>query len=317
MSERRMFSKSITESDAFLDLPFSTQALYFHLSMSADDEGFINNAKRVLRVCGASEDDVKRLVEKSFLIRFDSGIFVIKHWKINNKIRGDRRKETNYPEEKALLAEKTTGVYSLKTNVNAETEKAETVESEVVESKAENETESTENITDVDLPAEETSADEVDSVVKENLTTESNVMNDAEIEEEKAREERAESFEYETMSEPRKSYAETIYDILFSHGLPCANNNLITFTMRDFKIALGEINRLHLHSDEVIQATKNYAEVVELKRKGLSWWNSEQTFNNFCTKNTILRFLPGTYNVEDYLKKKEDAKDVLEGKILL
>ncbi len=309
MSERRMFSKSITESDTFLDLPFSTQALYFHLSMSADDEGFINNAKRVLRVCGASEDDVKRLVEKSFLIRFDSGIFVIKHWKINNKIRGDRRKETNYPDEKALLAEKTTGVYSLKTNAMAE--------AEAVESKKENETESIEKTTDVDLPAEETSSDETDSVVKENLTTESNVMNDAEIEEEKAREERAESFEYETMSEPRKSYAETIYDILFSHGLPCANNNLITFTMRDFKIALGEINRLHLHSDEVIQATKNYAEVVELKRKGLSWWNSEQTFNNFCTKNTILRFLPGTYRVEDYLKNKDDAKNVLEDKIQL
>lgn len=309
MSERRMFSKSITESDAFLDLPFSTQALYFHLSMSADDEGFINNAKRVLRVCGASEDDVKRLVEKSFLIRFDSGIFVIKHWKINNKIRGDRRKETNYPDEKALLAEKTTGIYSLKTNAMAE--------AEAVESKKENETESIEKATDVDLPAEETSSDETDSVVKENLTTESNVMNDAEIEEEKAREERAESFEYETMSEPRKSYAETIYDILFSHGLPCANNNLITFTMRDFKIALGEINRLHLHSDEVIQATKNYAEVVELKRKGLSWWNSEQTFNNFCTKNTILRFLPGTYRVEDYLKNKDDAKNVLEDKIQL
>ncbi len=309
MSERRMFSKSITESDAFLDLPFSTQALYFHLSMSADDEGFINNAKRVLRVCGASEDDVKRLVEKSFLIRFDSGIFVIKHWKINNKIRGDRRKETNYPDEKALLAEKTTGVYSLKTNAMAE--------AEAVESKKENETENIEKATDVDLPAEETSSDETDSVVKENLTTESNVMNDAEIEEEKAREERAESFEYETMSEPRKSYAETIYDILFSHGLPCANNNLITFTMRDFKIALGEINRLHLHSDEVIQATKNYAEVVELKRKGLSWWNSEQTFNNFCTKNTILRFLPGTYRVEDYLKNKDDAKNVLEDKIQL
>ncbi len=309
MSERRMFSKSITESDTFLDLPFSTQALYFHLSMSADDEGFINNAKRVLRVCGASEDDVKRLVEKSFLIRFDSGIFVIKHWKINNKIRGDRRKETNYPDEKALLAEKTTGVYSLKTNAMAE--------AEAVESKKENETESIEKATDVDLPAEETSSDETDSVVKENLTTESNVMNDAEIEEEKAREERAESFEYETMSEPRKSYAETIYDILFSHGLPCANNNLITFTMRDFKIALGEINRLHLHSDEVIQATKNYAEVVELKRKGLSWWNSEQTFNNFCTKNTILRFLPGTYRVEDYLKNKDDAKNVLEDKIQL
>ncbi len=78
-----MFSKSITESDAFLDLPFSAQALYFHLSMSADDEGFINNSKRVIRVCGASEEDLGKLIDRAFLIRFESGIFVIKHWKIN------------------------------------------------------------------------------------------------------------------------------------------------------------------------------------------------------------------------------------------
>ena len=114
MSERRMFSKSITESDAFLDLPLSSQALYFHLSMNADDEGFINNPRRIRSVIGASENDLKELIEKSFLLRFDSGILVIKHWKINNHLRKDRRHETNYPEEKEMLVEKKTGVYSLK-----------------------------------------------------------------------------------------------------------------------------------------------------------------------------------------------------------
>ena len=290
MSERRMFSKSITESDAFLDLSFSTQALYFHLSMSADDEGFINNTRRVIRVCGASDEDLQTLVDKSFIIRFESGIYVIKHWKINNRIRNDRRKETNYPDEKAMLIEKTTGVYSIKTPGDIEKTEIKEVKQEV-----------------------ETVEEVKPAVVKKNLTTEKKETLEAEIEREKV----AEQTDYDLMTEPRKDYAETIYDILFTHGLPCANNNLISFTMRDFKIALSDINRLHLHSDEVIQATKNYAEVIELKRKGLSWWNTEQSFNNFCSKNTILRFLPGTYKVEDYLKKKEDAKDVLEDKIQL
>ena len=114
MAERRMFSKSITESDAFLDLPFSAQTLYFHMAMNADDEGFINSSRRICGMCGATEDDLKTLCEKGFLICFDSGIYVIKHWKINNKMRGDRVKDTNYPEEKARLVERANGVYSLK-----------------------------------------------------------------------------------------------------------------------------------------------------------------------------------------------------------
>ena len=114
MAERRMFAKTIIDSDAFIDMPLSTQALYFHLSMRADDDGFINNAKKIQRMIGASDDDLKMLAAKRFIIPFDTGIVVIKHWKIHNYIRGDRKKDTVYPEEMALLTEKENGAYSLK-----------------------------------------------------------------------------------------------------------------------------------------------------------------------------------------------------------
>ena len=90
MAERRMFSKQITESDAFLEMPFSTQVLYFHLGMEADDDGFLNNSKKIQKVIGASEEDMKILIDKHFIIPFESGIIVIKHWKIHNYIQTDR-----------------------------------------------------------------------------------------------------------------------------------------------------------------------------------------------------------------------------------
>ena len=79
MAERRMFAKTITESDAFLDMPLSTQALYFHLGMNADDDGFVNSPKRIQRLAGASEDDLRLLIAKRFVLAFESGIIVIKH----------------------------------------------------------------------------------------------------------------------------------------------------------------------------------------------------------------------------------------------
>ena len=115
MAERRMFAKTIIDSDAFIDMPLSTQALYFHLSMRADDDGFINNAKKIQRMIGASDDDLKMLAAKRFIIPFESGIVVIKHWKIHNYIRGDRKKDTVYPEEMGMLTEKANGSYALKT----------------------------------------------------------------------------------------------------------------------------------------------------------------------------------------------------------
>lgn len=113
MAERRMFAKTIIDSDAFLDMPLSTQSLYFHLSMRADDEGFINNPKKIQRMIGATEDDLKLLNAKNFIIPFESGVVVIKHWKIHNYIRGDRLVETQYKEEKALLTVKENGAYTI------------------------------------------------------------------------------------------------------------------------------------------------------------------------------------------------------------
>ena len=108
-----MFAKTIIDSDAFLDMPLSTQALYFHLSMRADDDGFINNPKKIQRMIGAADDDLKVLITKSFIIPFDSGIVVIKHWKIHNYIRNDRYKETVYKDEKSQLYEKDNKAYTL------------------------------------------------------------------------------------------------------------------------------------------------------------------------------------------------------------
>lgn len=103
MAERRMFAKTIIDSDAFLDMPMSTQALYFHLGMRADDEGFINNPRKIMRMVGCSEDDMRVLIAKKFVITFDSGIVVIRHWRIHNYIQRDRFKSTLCSEEKAQL----------------------------------------------------------------------------------------------------------------------------------------------------------------------------------------------------------------------
>ena len=113
MAERRMFCKKITESDAFLDMPLSSQALYFHLNMAADDDGFVNNPKKIVRSIGASEDDYKLLIAKRFIVTFESGVIVIKHWKMHNYIQSDRYKPTDYVEEKAMLGIKSNKAYTL------------------------------------------------------------------------------------------------------------------------------------------------------------------------------------------------------------
>ena len=112
MAERRMFAKTIVLSDAFLDMPLSARCLYFTLGMFADDDGFVNSPKGIMRQCGASEDDMKLLLVKKFLLDFESGVIVIKHWRINNYLRNDRYQETKYLEEKSSLSIDENGAYS-------------------------------------------------------------------------------------------------------------------------------------------------------------------------------------------------------------
>jgi hypothetical protein len=110
-----MFAKTIMDSDAFLDMPLSTQALYFHLSMRADDDGFVNNAKKIQRMLGCSDDDLKILLAKNFIIPFENGVCVIKHWLIHNYIQKDRYKPTVYGDLKEKLNIKDNKVYQLDT----------------------------------------------------------------------------------------------------------------------------------------------------------------------------------------------------------
>lgn len=115
MAERRMFAKTIIDSDAFLDMPISAQVLYFHLGMRADDDGFVNSPNKIVRIANATSEDMDILIQKKFIIPFyASGIVVIKHWKINNYIRPDIYHETKYKEEKASLDYDENGSYTTK-----------------------------------------------------------------------------------------------------------------------------------------------------------------------------------------------------------
>lgn len=112
MANKRMFSMQIVDSDAFLDMPLSAQCLYFHLNMRADDDGFVSNPKRIAKLVSAADDDLKILEAKNFVLTFENGVMVIKHWRIHNTLSSNRYKETSFIDEKAQLLLKSNGAYS-------------------------------------------------------------------------------------------------------------------------------------------------------------------------------------------------------------
>jgi DnaD/phage-associated family protein len=116
MAERRMFTKKVTDSDSFIELPSSAQALYFHLNQGADDDGFNNQIQNAMFKSHATTDDLKVLMMKNFIIRFESGVIVIKHWRLHNTLRKDRYTPTNFQEEFKLLGIKDNGAYTLDTD---------------------------------------------------------------------------------------------------------------------------------------------------------------------------------------------------------
>ena len=116
MASKRMFSLTVIDTDAFLEMPLSTQALYFHLNMRADDDGFVGSPKIICRTVGASEDDLKLLIAKRFILLFEDGVIVIKHWRLHNTLSYSRYKETNYIENKALLKLKSNNAYTFDEN---------------------------------------------------------------------------------------------------------------------------------------------------------------------------------------------------------
>lgn len=116
MAERRMFAKTVIDSDLFLEMPITSQLLYFHLSMRADDDGFINKPKSIMRLIGCKEDDMKVLISNQFVVPFDTGVVVIRHWRVHNYIQSDRYKPTQYQAEKAKITLDESNVYIMDTN---------------------------------------------------------------------------------------------------------------------------------------------------------------------------------------------------------
>ena len=114
MAERRMFAKTIIDSDAFLDMPVTARLLYYDLGMRADDDGFVNSPKKIMRITGASSDDMNILIMRKFIIPFDSGVVAIKHWRIHNYIRKDTYVETKYKDEKEQLMLDENNAYTAK-----------------------------------------------------------------------------------------------------------------------------------------------------------------------------------------------------------
>lgn len=120
MAEKRMFTKKITDDDNFISLPSSTQALYFHLNQGADDDGFNNQVSMAMFKAHATIDDLKVLMAKNYIIRFENGVIVIKHWRMHNTLRKDRYQPTNFQEELKMLNVKSNGAYTLGCQMVAE-----------------------------------------------------------------------------------------------------------------------------------------------------------------------------------------------------
>ncbi len=303
MAEKRMFARSIVSSDAFITMSPTAQCLYFQLNLSADDDGVVNNPISIMRTVGAKEEDFGELVERKFLILLESGVYVIKHWNINNNIRADRKRESTYKKELSELKKQENGAYTT-ANDSQMTDNEEDIDEET----AVNDIELTGN-----CPANDSQmTDNCPRSIGEDSIDKVSKDKDSVVEHSKPRAQNLDSdskpFVPETLIPNATSYAQKVFDILKSNDLPCCRGNFITFIQRDFKIALEGINELKLKPEEVFAALENYCKVIELKRQGLSWWESELTFFNLCSgrSKTILRFLPENFNLDDYRKSRNE-----------
>lgn len=132
MAQKRMFAMKIIDTDAFLDMPLSTQCLYFHLNMRADDDGFIGNPKRVQKLIGATDDDLRLLIAKQYVIAFDNGVIVIRHWRLHNTLLKDRYQPSVYIDEASMLEVESNKAYKLKDGIGLPDNEEKAAESDAI-----------------------------------------------------------------------------------------------------------------------------------------------------------------------------------------
>lgn len=319
MAEKRMFARSIVSSDAFITMSPTAQCLYFQLNMSADDDGVVNNPISIMRTVGAEKKDFEELTDRNFLIPLESGVYVIKHWNINNSIRADRKRESTYKKELSELKKQENGAYTKgRTTAN---------DSQLTDNNTDTDSQNVAECLSNDgqvsdsCPANDSQLTDKcpHSIVEDRLDKDS-LVESSTVENARAQNLDSEnSFVPETLIPNATEYAQKVFDILKLHSLPCCRGNFITFLQRDFKIALQGIHELKLTPDEVFSALENYCKVIELKRQGLSWWESELTFFNLCSGRgkAILRFLPENFNLDDYKKSRDSPRSLPDDRIRL
>ena len=274
MAQKRMFTMKIVDSDAFLDMPLSTQCLYFHLNMRADDDGFIGNPKKIMRMIGASEDDLKILLAKRFLIIFEDSVVVVKHWWMHNTLAKDRYHETSYTDEKALLRIKENKAYTLGPDGN-----------------------------DVKMLTE----------CKQNVNSDLDIDIVLDKEKEQAQIPPAPAYIQDPLKTNKDEFQSFISDAFVEilnhnkwakHKIPISNN-LLYFTQKEGRQLL-ELSRQY-EIKEIRSALENY-----LKVANSDTWKSGFSFNAFC-KN-IAEYIPEYFDLTKYIDLPKGGLDELAEK---
>ena len=271
MAQKRMFTMKIVDSDAFLDMPLSTQCLYFHLNMRADDDGFIGNPKKIMRMIGASEDDLKILLAKRFLIIFEDSVVVVKHWWMHNTLAKDRYHETSYTDEKALLKIKENKAYTLGPDGN-----------------------------DVKILTE----------CKQNVNSDLDIDIVLDKEKEQAQIPPAPAYIQDPLKTNKDEFQSFLSDAFVEilnhnkwakHKIPISNN-LLYFTQKEGRQLL-ELSRQY-EIKEIKSALENY-----LKVANSDTWKNGFSFNAFC-KN-IAEYIPEYFDLTKYIDLPKGGLDEL------
>ena len=275
MAQKRMFTMKIVDSDAFLDMPLSTQCLYFHLNMRADDDGFIGNPKKIMRMIGASEDDLKILLAKRFLLVFEDSVVVIKHWWMHNTLAKDRYHETSYTDEKALLKIKDNKAYTL----GPEGQELKPIENDIKML-----TECKQNVnSDLDL-------DIVLDKEKENMCVPVYIQEP-----------------YKTDKESFQNFLNDCFLLITNHNKNAKHKIPISkaimyFTQKEGRELL-ELSRQY-ETSEIKSALENYLKVANSET-----WKSGFSFNAFC-KN-IAEYIPEYFDMSKYIDAPKGGLDEL------
>lgn len=275
MAQKRMFTMKIVDSDAFLDMPLSTQCLYFHLNMRADDDGFIGNPKKIMRMIGASEDDLKILLAKRFLIIFEDSVVVVKHWWMHNTLAKDRYHETSYTDEKALLRIKENKAYTLGPDGN-----------------------------DVKMLTE----------CKQNVNSDLDIDIVLDKEKEQAQIPPVPAYVQEPLKTNKECFQFFLNDCFLlianhnktaKHKIPISKA-IMYFTQKEGRELL-ELSRQY-ETSEIKSALENYLKVANSET-----WKSGFSFNAFC-KN-IAEYIPEYFDMSKYIdapKNKEDIQAITD-----